>query len=58
MTTMKRTLFFLSLALAAVSVMAQQFNDFFEDRTLRLDYVFAGNHDAQQIYLEQMYVTP
>ena len=55
---MKRTLFFLSLALAAVSVMAQQFNDFFEDRTLRLDYVFAGNHDAQQIYLEQMYVTP
>ena len=42
----------------ATAVMAQQFNDFFEDSTLRLDYVFAGNHDAQQIYLEQMFVTP
>ncbi len=44
--------------LTAVTAMAQQFDDFFDGRTLRLDYVFAGNHDAQQIYLEQMCVTP
>ena len=55
---MKRIILSLALALMATAVMAQQFNDFFEDSTLRLDYVFAGNHDAQQIYLEQMFVTP
>ena len=55
---MKRFLFFLFVSLAAMMAMAQQFDDFFDGRTLRLDYVFAGNHDAQQIYLEQTYVTP
>lgn len=55
---MKRILFALTMTLMGITVMAQQFSDFFEDRTLRLDYVFAGNHDAQQIYLEQMYVAP
>ena len=55
---MKRNLFILILAIMSLTAMAQQFNDYFDGRTLRLDYVFAGNHDAQQIYLEQMYVTP
>ena len=55
---MKRILFTLSIAILAMTAMAQQFDDVFESRTLRLDYIFAGNHDAQQIYLEQMYVTP
>ena len=55
---MKKRLFLLTfIALAALAATAQQFEDFFDGRTLRLDYVFAGNHDAQQIYLEQMYVT-
>ena len=58
MTIMKRIFFLLSIALVAVMATAQQFDDFFDGRTLRLDYMFAGNHDAQQIYLEQMYVTP
>ena len=55
---MKRILFTLSIAIMAMTAMAQQFDDVFESRTLRLDYIFAGNNDAQQIYLEQMYVTP
>ena len=56
---MKKSFFFtIIIALMALSASAQQFDDFFESRTLRLDYVFAGNHDSQQIYLEQMYVTP
>ena len=42
----------------SLAALAQSFDDCFDGRTLRLDYVFAGNHDAQQIYLEQMYVTP
>ena len=56
---MKKSFFFtFIIALIALSAFAQQFDDFFDGRTLRLDYVFAGNHDAQQIYLEQMFVTP
>ena len=54
---MKRIILSISIAIIAATAMAQQFNDFFEDSTLRLDYVFAGNHDAQHIYLEQMYKT-
>jgi hypothetical protein len=34
------------------------FDDYFEDRTLRLDYVFAGNNREQHIFFEQAYVTP
>ena len=55
---MKRIILSLAAVLLAMTVMAQQFDDFFDGRTLRLDYVFAGNHDDQQIYLEQMCVTP
>ena len=56
---MKKSFLLLTcIMLAALSTVAQQFDDFFDGRTLRLDYVFAGNHDAQQIYLEQMCVTP
>ena len=55
---MKQLILFLSAAVITISAMAQQFDNYFDGRTLRLDYVFAGNHDAQQIYLEQMYVTP
>ena len=56
---MKKSFLLLTcILLATFSAVAQQFDDFFDGRTLRLDYVFAGNHDAQQIYLEQMCVTP
>ncbi len=33
---------------------AQSFDKYFEDNTLRLDYVFAGNARGQSIYLEDM----
>ena len=55
---MKYLSLFLLFAFISIAASAQQFDEFFDGRTLRLDYVFAGNHDAQQIYLEQMYVTP
>lgn len=58
MKTMKRIFLTVAVLFLAMTTMAQQFDEFFDGRTLRLDYVFAGNHDAQQIYLEQMYVTP
>ena len=33
---------------------AQSFEDYFEDATLRLDYVFAGNVKEQHIYLQEL----
>lgn len=36
----------------------QVFSDYFTDRTLRLDYVFAGNRDRQFIALDKLNVMP
>lgn len=58
MSTMKRLLFSLSIALLSLAASTQQFDEYFVDRTLRLDYIFAGNNHDQQIYLEQMCSTP
>ena len=58
MSTMKRLLFSLSIALLSLAASAQQFDEYFVDRTLRLDYIFAGNNHDQQIFLEQMCSTP
>ena len=55
---MKRLLFSLSIALLSLAASAQQFDEYFVDRTLRLDYIFAGNNHDQQIFLEQMCSTP
>ena len=55
---MKRYIFTLVAIVLAIAAVAQEFDNFFDGRTLRLDYVFAGNHDNQRIYLEQMSVTP
>ena len=41
------------MVIAAAAAMAQDFDDYFVDRTLRLDYVFAGNNHEQHIYFEQ-----
>ena len=38
----------------AISTQAQDFDKYFEDATLRLDYIFAGDNKNQHIYLEQM----
>lgn len=55
----KRTAGLLSCLFCAVStVYGQAFDDYFEDRTLRLDYIFAGDNRSQHIYLEQALSTP
>ena len=48
----------LLVALAAIGVNAQSFDECFNDSTLRLDYVFAGNNHDQQIFFEKACVTP
>lgn len=47
---------FLSVFLLLVCFMAkgQSFHDYFEDKTLRLDYIFAGNVKEQHIFLSEM----
>lgn len=52
---MKRTITSTLAALAiCIGANAQDFNKYFEDATLRVDYVFAGNANEQRIYLDEM----
>lgn len=52
---MKRTICALGMAIMAVcNAFAQDFDKYFEDATLRLDYIMAGDQGNQYIYLEQM----
>lgn len=44
----------LVLLLTAGVLPAQDFDRYFEDNTLRLDYIFAGNASEQHIYLHQL----
>lgn len=43
------------LLFATNSIHAQDFDQHFEDATLRLDYIFAGDINEQHIFLQQMY---
>ena len=58
---MKRLLLLTIITLTTVKAMPQDnvvFDNYFEDRTLRLDYVFAGDNRQQHIFFEQAYSTP
>ena len=49
----------LAMAVAsAVSILAQDFETHFTDRTLRIDYIFSGNKTQQDISLAEMYSIP
>ena len=37
---------------------AQRFEDYFEDRTLRIDYTFSGNSDKQALYVDELVTLP
>lgn len=55
---MKRIILSTALLLTMVSASAQRFEDYFEDRTLRLDYTFAGNVTLHQIYVDELVSMP
>ncbi len=55
---MKRLLLTAIAAIVIGSAEAQKFDDYFEDKTLRLDYIFAGDSASQAIYLEQAFSMP
>lgn len=44
------------MALATAS--AQQFDEYFKDCTLRLDYIFAGDSARQELYVDELVATP
>ena len=46
------------LRLACGAANAQRFEDYFVDKTLRIDYNFAGNNQEQSISVDQLNVSP
>ena len=55
---MKRILLSALLLLTVSSTWAQRFEDYFEDRTLRIDYTFSGNAEHQQLYVDELVALP
>ena len=55
---MKKILIYSALLLLSVSARAQNFDDYFEDKTLRLDYTFAGDVTRQQIFVDELVSLP
>lgn len=55
---MKKILIITALLSSFAYADAQRFEDYFEDRTLRLDYIFAGSNEQQDIYLDELISMP
>ena len=55
---MMRKSFLFAVLCFANNLFAQQFSDYFEDSTLRIDYIFAGDIDSQEIYVDELSVIP
>lgn len=51
---MKKLLIISILLLSVIILNAQKFEDYFEDRTLRLDYVFAGSDTLLDLYVDEL----
>lgn len=55
---MRKVILFILLALTGTTIEAQNFNEFFTDNTLRIDYTFAGNKQEQHIAVDQLNAIP
>lgn len=55
---MKKYSLFLLCLMAAISLHAQSFADYFADKTLRVDYIFTGNAAKQEICLDGLSCLP
>ncbi len=53
-----RTLAIILMCIVAKVATAQVFDDYFEDKTLRIDYIFSGNFSSQAISLDQLNQSP
>ncbi len=55
---MKKILLILIALLNTHIIYSQNFDEYFEDASLRLDYIFAGDNQSQQIYFHKAYSSP
>lgn len=55
---MKRFIIATTALLCYLGVNAQNFDSYFEDNTLRIDYTFSGDSAIQKIYLDELNKTP
>ena len=55
---MKKLLIITALLSSCLFASAQKFEDYFEDRTLRLDYTFAGDDCLHMIYVDELVSLP
>ena len=55
---MRKVILFILFALTGTTIEAQNFNEFFTDNTLRIDYTFAGNKQEQHIAVDQLNAIP
>lgn len=55
---MKKCCCFFLFIFVCLSGYAQNFTEFFEDKTLRVDYLFTGNAEQQAIYLDELSQLP
>jgi hypothetical protein len=46
------------ILLTGGSAFAQDFNQYFQDKTLRIDYIFSGTHNTQHIAVDELLVEP
>ncbi len=56
--TMKKTLIFTFCSLLSLIANGQDFSDYFEDKTLRVDYLFTGDANKQEVYLDELSSIP
>lgn len=55
---MKLLTLFIAFSLLSTKADAQQFDEYFTDNTLRLDYIFGGSNSSQHIFFHQASCTP
>lgn len=55
---MKHFCYIILLLFTSVGTNAQNFTDYFQDKTLRVDYIFTGNAEQQAIYLDELSQLP
>ncbi|MCD8293543.1 MAG: IgA Peptidase M64 [Prevotellaceae bacterium] len=55
---MKKLIMLLCGLLAGVTIQAQNFDDYFIDKSLRVDYIFTGNFEKQEISLDKLSSLP
>ncbi|WP_418697942.1 IgA Peptidase M64 [Bacteroides sp.] len=55
---MKKYSLFLLCLVAVLALHAQNFTDYFADKTLRVDYIFTGNAAKQEICLDELSALP